>query len=42
MSAFGREGEDKTMGDGGVEEEAWLRQVLEEKVRDANRWREST
>lgn len=35
-------GEDEAMANGGVEGEPWLRQALEEKVRDANAWREST
>jgi exosome complex component RRP46 len=41
-AAFASEGEDEAMANGDVEQEPWLRQVLEEKVRDANAWREST
>jgi len=41
-AAFASEGEDEAMANGDVEQEPWLRQALEEKVRDANAWREST
>jgi len=41
-AAFADEGEDEAMSNGDVEQEPWLRQALEEKVRDANSWREST
>jgi exosome complex component RRP46 len=41
-SAFASEGEDDAMANGDVEQEPWLRQALEKKVRDANAWREST
>lgn len=41
-AAFAAGGEDEAMGNGDVETEPWLRQALEEKVRDANAWREST
>lgn len=40
--AIKRGGEDEAMANGGVEDEPWLRQALEEKVREANTWREST
>lgn len=41
-AAFASEGEDEAMANGDVEQEPWLRQVLEEKVKDANSWRDST
>ncbi|KAM0703710.1 hypothetical protein Q7P35_009649 [Cladosporium inversicolor] len=41
-ATFASEGEDEAMANGDVEQEPWLRQALEEKVRDANAWREST
>jgi exosome complex component RRP46 len=41
-AAFADEGEDEAMTNGDVEQEPWLRQALEEKVKDANSWREST
>jgi exosome complex component RRP46 len=41
-AAFASEGEDEAMANGDVEQEPWLRQALEERVRDANAWREST
>jgi exosome complex component RRP46 len=41
-AAFADEGEDEAMANGDVEQEPWLRQALEEKVKDANSWREST
>lgn len=42
LAAFASEGEDEAMANGDVEQEPWLRQALEETVRDANAWREST
>lgn len=42
LAAFASKGEDEAMANGDVEAEPWMRQVLEEKVRDANAWREST
>lgn len=42
LAAIANEGEDEAMANGDVEQEPWLRQALEEKVRDANSWREST
>ena len=41
-AAFVDEGEDEAMANGDVEQEPWLRQALEEKVKDTNSWREST
>ena len=41
-AAFASKGEDEAMANGDVEQEPWLRQAMEEKVRDANAWREST
>jgi len=41
-AALASGGEDEAMANGDVEQEPWLRQALEEKVRDANSWREST
>jgi exosome complex component RRP46 len=41
-AAFADDGEDEAMANGDVEQEPWLRQALEEKVKDANSWREST
>lgn len=42
MAAFASEGEDQAMANADAEAEPWLRQALEEKVRDANAWRENT
>ena len=42
IAAIANTGEDETMENADVEAEPWLRQALEEKVRDANAWREST
>ena len=41
-AAFASEGEDEAMANGDVEQEPWLRQALEEKVKDTNAWRDST
>ncbi|KAF2725849.1 hypothetical protein K431DRAFT_280573 [Polychaeton citri CBS 116435] len=41
-AALAPTGGDEAMGNGGIEGEPWIRQALEEKVRDANAWREST
>lgn len=42
IAAIDTTGDDDAMGNGGTEMEPWLRQALEEKVQDANAWRENT
>jgi exosome complex component RRP46 len=42
MNAIASTGEDESMAQGGAENEPWLRQALEEKVRKSNAWRETT
>lgn len=42
VSAVASNGEDESMANGGADNEPWLRQAMEEKVRNANAWREKT
>jgi len=42
VGAIASAGEDESMANGGADDEPWLRQALEGKVRKSNAWREQT